>query len=147
MLKMGHVMFLQQISNYCPKTTLMKSMWTHHNVQRLLIDTAEQEEHGSLAMDTQNVPPFPWCLADLTVMTAPWLPFALSPDLYCWAARQAMWKRYCFVFCTHTHTELLSHMHKAHSSLPLNAAAPTVRATERHTLHASKHTAGRRKTE
>lgn len=88
---------------------------------------------------------------DAWLIKVPGPPFSLSADLYCRAARQAMWRRYRFLSFAHKHTrahegtQLLSHMNKADSRQPLNAALTLrVRAAEAHARHASRHTAGRK---
>lgn len=64
---------------------------------------------------------FPWCSADLTVMSVSWLPFF---SFITWSVQPG--GRYGEASAlspahTHTHTQLLSHVHKANSRLPLNA--------------------------
>lgn len=91
------------------------------------MDTAEWEKHtiaatclewsGSRAKDADACPPPPWCLADLTAMPAVCL-INLSL-LLCSQAGDVEKILLCLLcLCAHTQS-FLSHMHKAHSGVPL----------------------------
>lgn len=108
------------------------------------MDTAEWEKHtiaatclewsGSRAKDADACPPPPWCLADLTAMPAVCL-INLSL-LLCSQAGDVEKILLCLLcLCAHTQS-FLSHMHKAHSRVPLKGTDSEQAAERRtHTSH------------
>lgn len=116
------------------------------------MDTVEWEKHtiaatclewsGSRAKDADACPPPPWCLADLTAMPAVCL-INLSLPL-CSQAGDVEKILLCLLcLCAHTQS-FLSHMHKAHSGVPLKGTDSENKLQKgAHTLHTLKLNTGR----